>query len=33
VIDLVGGNRRWATRVSAYVLLLSDRYPPFRLGS
>lgn len=33
VIDLVDGYWRWATRVSAYVLLLSDRYPPFRLAS
>ena len=33
VIDLLGGYWRWSTRVSAYVLLLTDRYPPFRLGS
>ena len=33
VIDLIGGYTRWSTRVSAYVLLLSDRYPPFRLSS
>ena len=33
VIDLVGGYWRWATRVSAYVLLLANRYPPFRLNS
>ncbi len=33
VIDLVGGYWRWSIRVSAYVLLLTDRYPPFRMGS
>ena len=33
VIDIVGGYWRWATRVGAYVLLLSNRYPPFRLSS
>lgn len=33
LIDLLGGYWRWSTRVSAYVLLLTDRYPPFRLGS
>ena len=33
VIDLLGGYWRWSTRVSAYVLLLTDRYPPFRLAS
>ena len=29
--DLVGGTARWATRVSAWVLLMADPYPPFRL--
>ena len=33
VIDLLGGYWRWSTRASAYVLLLTDRYPPFRLAS
>lgn len=33
VIDLLGGYWRWSTRVSAYVVLLTDRYPPFRLSS
>lgn len=33
VIDLLGGYWRWSTRVSAYLFLLTDRYPPFRLGS
>jgi len=31
VIDLLGGYWRWGLRVSAYVLLLTDRYPPFSL--
>jgi len=29
--DLVVGVDRWALRVAAYVLLLTDDYPPFRL--
>jgi hypothetical protein len=29
--DLVVGLNRWTYRVSAYVLLLRDEYPPFRL--
>ncbi len=29
--DLLGGTIRWGTRVSAYALLLTDVYPPFRL--
>jgi hypothetical protein len=33
VIDIIGGYWRWSTRVGAYVLLLTDRYPPFRLAS
>lgn len=27
------GVLRWSTRVEAYVLLLRDEYPPFRLGA
>ena len=26
------GLHRWMTRLNAYVLLMSDRYPPFSLG-
>ena len=29
--DLVVGLNRWAYRVGAYVSLMTDRYPPFRL--
>lgn len=31
VFDLVMGINRWIYRVAAYVLLLRDEYPPFRL--
>jgi type II secretory pathway pseudopilin PulG len=31
LFDLVVGLNRWTYRVSAYVLLLRDEYPPFRL--
>lgn len=30
VVQLVGGIYRWGTRVTAYLLLLTGRYPPFR---
>ena len=33
IFDLVVGFNRWAIRVAAYVLLLRDEYPPFRLRS
>jgi hypothetical protein len=29
--DLLVGAWRWSLRVGAYVMLLTDRYPPFRL--
>ena len=29
--DFVVGYARWSTRVNAYVLFLTDEYPPFRL--
>jgi hypothetical protein len=29
--DFVTGTHRWGARVGAYVLLLTDRYPPFSL--
>jgi hypothetical protein len=31
VIRYIGGYYRWSTRVSAYLLLLTGRYPPFSL--
>jgi hypothetical protein len=31
VYDLVVGLDRWVARVAAYVLLMTDAYPPFRL--
>jgi hypothetical protein len=33
IFDLVMGLNRWTMRVSAYVLLMTDEYPPFRLDT
>jgi hypothetical protein len=32
IVDFVGGVYRWGARVSAYSLLLTGKYPPFRLN-
>ena len=32
LFDFVAGTLRWGYRVSAYVLLLTDEYPPFSLA-
>jgi hypothetical protein len=32
IYTIVGGHARWTFRVTAYLLLMVDRYPPFSLG-
>jgi hypothetical protein len=33
VFDLLMGLHRWVYRVEAYIMLMTDEYPPFRLDS
>ena len=33
IVSFVGGYYRWAARTASYALLLTGKYPPFRLGA
>jgi hypothetical protein len=32
IFNFVAGSQRWSTRVAAYVMLMTEEYPPFGLG-
>ena len=32
LFDFTTGAMRWSNRIGAYLLLLTDAYPPFRMG-
>jgi hypothetical protein len=32
IFNFIAGSQRWSTRVGAYILLMTEEYPPFGLG-